>query len=64
MIHRKNRVNICISTNLIQLEQKAYLTITHKTEIFFHIDSLYNLPSILISFVCSTSGTNVIFTGS
>ena len=40
MIHRKYRVNICISTNLIQLEQKAYLTITHKTEIFFHIDSL------------------------
>ena len=27
MIHRKYRVNICISTNLIQLEQKAYLTI-------------------------------------
>ena len=25
---------------LIQLEQKAYLTITHKTEIFFHIDSI------------------------
>lgn len=25
---------------LIQLEQKAYLTITHKTESFFHIDSI------------------------